>query len=341
MRTGFARCVVLMVLVALGMPGSALAQNAFYRGKTVTLIVSDAAGGGYDIMARTIAKYLGNHIPGDPRIIVQNMPGAGGIVAMNYLYTTAPKDGTMIAAVDNNTPVEPLLGTPEARYDARRFNWLGSPTVETGLVIVWHTVPVNSVDDLRKHETSMGASGANSTPSFYARLINATLGTKMKIVAGYTGQTDVYLAMERGEVDGAPSIFLNTLNTTQPNWRTDKKIKVLLQYGLEREPSLPNVPSALDVAKTPEDKMLLKAGLAEVGLGRPYLMPPGVPAPLVAEMRKAFAATFADPAFLADTRRMNLGVNAPRTGEQLAKTIDDAYRTPPDIVRRLRKLSLH
>lgn len=320
---------------------SAQPANEFYRGKTLMLIVTDAPGGGYDIMARTVARYLGNHLPGSPRIVVQNMPGAGGIVGMNYLYTTAPKDGTMIGAADNNTPVEPLLGTPEAKYDPIRFNWLGSPTVETGLVTVWHTAPVNSIEDLRKREISVGSSGANSTPSFYARLLNATLGTKMRIVVGYTGQTDVYLAMERGEVDGFPSMFLNTLNATQPAWRTEKKIKVLLQFGLEREPSLPNVPSALDLVTNPDDKLLLKAGLAEVAMGRPYLMPPDVPADRVALMRKAVFATFTDPAFLADTKRMNLGVSSPRTGEQLAKTIEEAYRTPPKIVQRLRKLSLH
>jgi tripartite-type tricarboxylate transporter receptor subunit TctC len=202
-------------------------------------------------------------------------------------------------------------------------------------------VPVNSIDDLRKREISVGSSGANSTPSFYARLLNATLGTKMRIVVGYTGQTDVYLAMERGEVDGFPSMFFNTLNATRPAWRSEKKIKVLLQFGLEREPSLPNVPSALDLVSKPDDKLLLRAGLAEVALGRPYLMPPNVPADRVAIMRKAIFATFTDSGFLAETKKMNLGVNSPRSGEQLQKTIEEAYRTPPEIVRRLRKLSLH
>ena len=176
---------------------------------------------------------------------------------MNYLYTTAPKDGSVIGAADNNTPFEPLLGTPEAKYDPRRFNWLGSPTEEVGLVMVWHTAPVNSIDDLRKREISVGSSGANSTPSFYARLLNATLGTRMRIVVGYTGQTDVYLAMERGEVDGFPSMFFNSLNATRPNWRTEKKVKLLVQFGLTREPSLPNVPSALDLVTKPDDKLLL------------------------------------------------------------------------------------
>jgi tripartite-type tricarboxylate transporter receptor subunit TctC len=153
--------------------------------------------------------------------VVTNMPGAGGIVAMNYLYRAAPKDGTYIGGVQNNLPFEPLLGTREAIYDPTKFNWLGSPSIEVGLIVVWRNVPVNTIEDLKQREISVGSSGANSTPSFYARLINETLKTKMKIVVGYPGQNEVYLAMERGEVDGFPSLFYNTLNATRPNWRTE------------------------------------------------------------------------------------------------------------------------
>jgi len=320
---------------------AAFAQNDFYRGKTVNLVVSASAGGGYDIMGRTIAKYLGKHIPGNPRVIVSNMPGAGGLTAMNYLYRNAPKDGSFIGGVQNNLPFEPLLGTKEAIYDPTKFNWLGSPSVEVGLVVVWRTAPVNSIADLKSREITVGSSGANSTPSFYARLINETLGTKMKIVVGYPGQNEVYFAMERGEVDGFPSLFYNTLNATRPNWRAEKNLKLLLQYGLEKEPALGNVPSLLDLVKNPEDRLLLQAGLAEITLGRPYLMPPNVPADRVAIMRKALEDTFKDPGFVADANRMALGVNAPRTGAQIQKMLDDAYRTPPNVVARLRKLSLH
>jgi tripartite-type tricarboxylate transporter receptor subunit TctC len=320
---------------------SALAQSDFYRGKTVNLVVSASAGGGYDIMGRTIAKYLGKHIPGNPRVIVSNMPGAGGLTAMNYLYRNAPKDGSFIGGVQNNLPFEPLLGTKEAIYDPTKFNWLGSPSVEVGLVVVWRTVPVDSMADLKSREITVGSSGANSTPSFYARLINETLGTKMKIVVGYPGQNEVYFAMERGEVDGFPSLFYNTLNATRPNWRAEKNIKLLLQYGLEKEPALANVPSLLDLVTNPEDRLLLQAGLAEITLGRPYLMPPNVPADRVAIMRKALEDAFKDPGFMADANRMALGVNLPRTGAQIQKMLDDAYRTPPNVVARLRKLSLH
>ena len=319
---------------------AASAQNDFYRGKTVTLVISSSAGGGYDVMGRTIARYLPKHIPGNPRVIVTNMPGAGGIGATNYLYRSAPKDGTFIGSVQNNLPFEPLLGTREAVYDPTKFNWLGSPSIEVGLVVVWKTAPVNTIEDLKRREITVGSSGANSTPSFYARLINETLKTKMKIVVGYPGQNEAYLAMERGEVDGFPSLFYNTLNATRPNWRTERNVKVILQYGLEKEPALPNVPSALDLVTNPEDRQLLQAGLAQVTMGRPYLMPPGVPQDRVAIMRKALEETFKDAAFLADANRLALGVD-PRTGPQIQQMLDEAYRMPPNIIARLRTLSLH
>jgi tripartite-type tricarboxylate transporter receptor subunit TctC len=333
---------LIAAIVLCVSPGFAQnAQNDFYRGKTVTLVISSSSGGGYDIMGRTLARHISKHIPGNPRVIVTNMPGAGGIVAMNYFYRAAPKDGTYIGSVQNNLPFEPLLGTKEALYDATKFNWLGSPSIEVGLVAVWKNVPVSSIEDLKTREISMGSSGANSTPSFYARLINETLKTKMKIVVGYPGQNEVYLAMERGEVDGFPSLFYNTLNATRPNWRNEKNIKLILQYGLEKEPALPDVPSALDLVTNPEDKQLLQAGLAQVTMGRPYLMPPGVPADRVAIMRKAFEDTLKDRAFLADARRLSLGVGNSRTGPQLQAMLEEAYKTPPNIVARLRTLSLH
>jgi tripartite-type tricarboxylate transporter receptor subunit TctC len=317
------------------------AQTDFYRGKTVTLVVSASAGGGYDIMARTLARYLPRHIPGNPRIVVTNMPGAGGIIATNYLYRGAPKDGTYIGSVQNNLPFEPLLGTREAIYDPTKFNWLGSPSTEVGLVVVWKTAPVNTIEDLKQREITVGSSGANSTPSFYARLLNETLKTKMKIVVGYPGQNEAYLAMERGEVDGFPSLFYNTLNATRPNWRSEDNLKLIVQYGLEKEPALPNVPSALDLVTDPEDKLLLQAGLAQVTMGRPYLMPPDVPAQRIAIMRRAFEDTVKDPAFLAEANRLALGVETPRTGAQVQRLLEDAYRVPPNIVARLRTLSLH
>jgi tripartite-type tricarboxylate transporter receptor subunit TctC len=311
----------------------------FYKGRTVTMIVTTSAGGGYDTLARAIARHIGKHIPGTPTVVVRNMPGAGGLTATNYLYSGAEQDGSVLALVQNNPPLEPLFGTKEARFDATKFNWLGTPSVETAMVLVWHAVPVNSVDDLRQRETAMGASGANSTPAFFGRLLNATLGTKMKIIPGYPGQNDAFLAMERGELDGYPSVFYSALSSTRPTWLADKKAKAIVQYGPERLKELGDVPFAPDLISNPDDKLLLQVASTPLALGRPLLMPPSVPTDRLAAMRKALADTFADPDFLAEGAKIGLGLNAPRSGEALLQEIERAYHSPPQVIARLRKLN--
>jgi tripartite-type tricarboxylate transporter receptor subunit TctC len=311
----------------------------FYRGKTVTIVVSTSSGGGYDAMARMISRHIGRHIPGNPQVVVRNMPGAGGMTAMNYIFNAAERDGTVLLACQNNTPLEPLFGTKQARYDATKLNWLGTPSFEVAMVLLWHTVPVNSVADLKAKETQVGASGSNSTPAFYARLLNATLGTRMKIIGGYPGQNDALLAMERGELDGYPSVFESALTSTRPTWIADKLAKAIVQYGPERLRTLPDVPFAPDLVSNAEDKLLLQAAFAPLALGRPLVAPPDVPTDRVAAIRKALVDTFADPEFLAEGQRMGLAVNDPRTGEQLREVIARAYQSPPQVVARLQKLN--
>ncbi|MCC6887028.1 MAG: hypothetical protein IT536_00605 [Hyphomicrobiales bacterium] len=319
----------------------AAAQPAadFYRGKTVTIVVSTSSGGGYDALARALARHLGRLIPGNPAVVVRNMPGAGGITAVNWLYNTAEKDGTIVGLVQNGTPLEPLFGTKAARYDATGFNWLGTPSYEVGMVLVWHTVPVDTVDDLRKRETSMGASGANSTPAFYTRLLNATLGTQMKLISGYPGQNDAFLAMERGELDGYPSVFYSALTSTRPNWLKERLAKPIVQYGPQRLKELTDVPFATDLLTNEDDRLLMQVAAAPLALGRPLLLPPQVPAERVAAMRKALADTFADPQFRAEAGKLGLIVNDPRTGEELQAVIARAYAAPPRVVERIRKLN--
>jgi tripartite-type tricarboxylate transporter receptor subunit TctC len=322
-----------------GSSASAQPVADFYRGKTVTIVVSTSSGGGYDALARALARHLGRLIPGNPTVVVRNMPGAGGITAVNWLYNTAEKDGTVVGLVQNGTPLEPLFGTKAARYDATKFNWLGTPSYEVSMVLVWNSVPVNTVDDLRKHETTMGASGANSTPAFYTRLLNATLGTRMKLINGYPGQNDAFLAMERGELDGYPSVFYSALTSTRPTWLQDKKAKPIVQYGPQRLKELPDVPFATDLLKNEDDKLLMQAASAPQALGRPLLLPPDVPADRVAAMRKALAETFVDPQFKADAEKIGLIVNAPQTGQQLQEVIARAYASPPRVVERIQKLT--
>jgi tripartite-type tricarboxylate transporter receptor subunit TctC len=311
----------------------------FYKGSTVTMVVSTSAGGGYDTLARAIARQIGKHISGKPAIVVRNMPGAGGIIAANYLYSAAPRDGSVIGLIQSDPPLEPLFGTKQARFDPLKFNWLGTPSVETAMVLVWHTVPVNLVDDLRRRVTEMGASGANSTPAFYARLLNATLGTEMKVIPAYPGQNDAFLAMERGELDGYPSVFYSALSSTRPTWLAEKKVKAIVQYGPEKLAALGDVPFAPDLVTDAQKKRLMEVAFTPLALGRPLLMPPDVPPDRVAAMRQALMATFADPAFLADAKKIGLQVNSPRGGDYLVQVIERAYHAPPQVVERLRKLN--
>ena len=280
----------------------------FYRGRTVTLVVSSNAAGGYDTFARAVARYIGKHIPGNPTVIVRNMPGAGGMTATNFLYNNADKDGSVIGLVQNNTPFEPLFATKDARYDPVRFYWLGSPSAETAMVLLWHAVPVNSVAELRAREVAVGVSGANSTPAFFTRLLNATLGTKMKPINGYPGQNDVLLAMERREIDGHPSAFFSSVRSTRPNWLRERIAKAIVQYGAQKLAELPDVPFAPDIVANDEDRQVMQAAFAPLALGRPFLMPPGVAAERVAALRAAFAATMADPDFSGRRRESGTGV---------------------------------
>jgi tripartite-type tricarboxylate transporter receptor subunit TctC len=311
----------------------------FYKGRAVTVVVSSSAAGGYDTLARALARHMGKHVPGNPAFIVRNMPGAGGMTATNFLYNNADKDGSVIGLVQNNTPFEPLFGTKEARYDPVKFNWLGSPSSETAMVLLWHTVPVSTLAELKAREVAVGVSGANSTPAFFTRLLNATLGTKMKPINGYPGQNDVLLAMERRELDGHPSAFFSSVRSTRPSWLREKTAKAILQYGPEKLAELADVPFAPDLVASDEDKLTMQAAFAPLALGRPFLIPPGVPPERVAALRAAFVATMADAEFLAEGERMGLGLNAPRTGTQIQEVMERAYQSPPAVIERLRQLN--
>ena len=342
---GLSRAFALVAAsVGLALFGAgARAQEAgvadFYRGKTVSLIVSTTAGSSYDLMSRAIARFIGKYIPGSPGVVVRNQPGAGGITALSSLYHVAPRDGLTLAGVQGSVPFEPMLGTKEADFDAARLNWLGSPSSETCVTTVWAGSGVQSIKDARTREITMGSSGANANPSFYARLINAVLGVKLRLVFGYPGQPDVFIAMEKGEVDGHSCVFWSALSSTRPDWLRDGKVRLLLQYGPRREPALGDTPFLADLVTNPEDRILVAAAQAPLALGRPYVMPPETPRERVAAMRKALAGVFNDAEFLAETKRLGLDVNARQTGEDMQDLIARTYATPAPILKRLRALS--
>jgi tripartite-type tricarboxylate transporter receptor subunit TctC len=333
--------VTAMAVTAMSLAAApAFAQSVadFYKGRNVSMIVGGSPGGGFDTLARAIARHIGKHIPGQPNVVARNMPGAGGLRAMEHLYNVAEKDGSVIALVGNTPAFVPLVTGKPARFDPLKMGWLGTPSTEAPLVLVWGTAPVKTVDDLRKRETTMGASGNNSPQAFFGRLINAVLHTKMKIIPGYQGQNEIFIAMERGEVEGFPSVYYSSMTSTRPTWIPERKARVILQYGPEPLADLPGVPWAPGLIKDPADQELMTVANAPNAMGRPLVMPPGVPADRLAAMRKALAMTFIDREFLAEAKKIGLIVNAPRTGEQLYDVIRKAYAAVPSTIARLRTL---
>ena len=329
-----AACLALAAPVAL-----AQTPAEFYKGRTVNMIVSSSPGGGYDTLSRAVARFLPKHIPGNPGVVVRNMPGAGGIVATNHIAKAAPRDGLTFAGVQNNTPFEPLLGTKEADYDPTKLNWLGTPSVETGTLIVWHASKIQTLEDARKIEMTAGASGHNSTPSFYARLLNELLGTKIKVIVGFPGQNEAYIAMERGEIDSYGVTFWSSLTSTKQHWIRDKKIRILLQYGLEKDPALPDVPFGPDLVTNEDDRLLFEAACAPLAAGRPFVAPPDMPADRLAALRQAMLDTYKDPEFLAEAEKLQLQVDRPTSGENLQARISRLYQMPRRVVDRLRKIA--
>ncbi len=316
----------------------AQSPEEFYHGKTVSLIVSSDVGGGYDALSRITARNMIKHVPGQPNIVVRNMPGAGGIRAPNYVYSVAEKDGTVFSLMQNTIPLEPLAGNKAATFDPLKLLWLGSPNVEMGLLMVWHTKGVRTLEQMLATELTVGVPAAASTPAYNTRLLNQVLGAKLKLIPGYPGSNASLLAMEKGEVDAYPH-FYTSMMQSRPTWMRDKQIYVVAQWGPYKEKNLPDVPFLPDVVKDPEKLALLNVASASFALGRPFMMPPGVPPERLAVMRKALFATFNDPAFADDAQKISFGDLAPQTGEQIEKIIRDVYASPPHIVEQFRVIA--
>lgn len=335
------RAAPLACAAALLLPAFAMADPVadFYKGKSVTMLISSSPGGGYDALSRIVARHIAKHIPGKPEVVPRNMPGAGGIVATKHVYSSAARDGTVMAGVQNNAPLEPLFGTKAADYDPTKLNWLGTPSRETGLLFVWHTSPFKTIEDVKTKELTAGASGVNSAPAFYARVLNELLGTKIKVIAGYPGQNEAYLAIERGELDSYGVTFWSSLTSTKQQWLKDNKIRILLQYGPEKEDALKDVPWGPDLVKDKEDKQLFEAAYGPLSLGRPFILPPELPKDRLAALQKAFMDTMSDPEFKKEAAARKMDVSNPRSGEALHAEVLRLYATPEKIVDRLRRIA--
>jgi tripartite-type tricarboxylate transporter receptor subunit TctC len=297
------------------------------------MIIGFGPGGGYDRWGRTVAQHIGKHLPGHPNVVSQNMPGAGSYVAASYIYGVAPKDGTAIAIIARDAALGPLTGAPGARFDPLKLSWLGTPTSETNICIAFHTAKVKTAQDLFKEQLIVGDTGPGTGTRTYPKVLNALLGTKFKIVGGFRASVDVFLAMERGEVEGICESYDSVVNR-RPDWVKNKTINILFQGGTEPNPELKGIPFVLDFAKTDEQKHAIRFMYAGQGIGRPFIAPPGLPPARLKMLRDAFNATMKDPEFLADAKKAKLDVE-PKTGEQLAGLIAKIYETPKSIVEKI------
>ena len=309
------------------------AADDFYKGKTIDLVIGYTPGATYDLYARLVSRHMGNHIPGNPRIVPRNLAGAGSRVAVNYLYNVAPQDGTALGTADQSLAVEQAMGDKQLTVDVNKLQWIGNPVVSNNTSVAWHTSQIRSVDDARAREVTMGATGS-STSSQYPRLMNALLGTKFKVILGYPGANDINLAMERGEVAGKGSDSWAAWKATRPDWLRDKKINILVQIGLTKNPEMGDTPLLMDLAKNDEDRQVMKLLSTSVVIGRPIFAGPGVPAERVTILRRAFDATVRDAEFIREAREGKMDLD-PVSGEELQKLVGEIVSTPKKIADRL------
>jgi tripartite-type tricarboxylate transporter receptor subunit TctC len=331
----FGRAAIAILFAVLPF-SNALAQSVaeFYRGKSIDLYINVSVGGGYDLYARLVARHIGKHIPGNPTIVPKNMEGGGGLRLSNWLYNVGAKDGTVIGAVTRAMAFEPLLGNKGAQYDGTRFNYIGSANDEVSVCVAWYTSPVKSFADAQRTQLVIGASGIADDTYQYPALLNRMFGAKFKMVLGYPGGNDINLAMERGEVQGRCSIPWSTVKATRRFWIDENKVSLLMQYSLGKHPDLPNVPLVMDLARTDEQRTILTLIFGRQVMGRPFVMPPGVPKDRVEAVRKAFMETMADREFLAEAEQAKFEVT-PVSGETIESLVRDVYRnTTPELATK-------
>jgi tripartite-type tricarboxylate transporter receptor subunit TctC len=330
-RIAFAAAVAVLV----GLPQAVPAQG-YYAGKTVQMVIGFGPGGGYDLWGRTVGRHIGRHLPGNPTVVPQNMPGAGSFVAANHIFNVAPKDGTVLGIIARDAPLGPLSKSPGVRFDATKFSWLGTPTTETNVCVAMATANVKSVHELATRELILGDTGAGTGTRTYPKVLAGLLGWKFKIVGGFPSSTDVLLAMERGEVEGICESY-DSVRNRKGDWLASGRLKVLFQGGAEPNPELKDVPFVLDFAKTAEQKQALQYLYAGQGIGRPFVAPPDLPPERLKMLRDAFDATMKDPEFLAEAKRSKLDVE-PHTGAQLEELIRRIYATPPAVIETVGNL---
>ena len=314
----------LLAIGAVPTPASAQSVEDFYKGKTINLAIGFDAGGGYDIYGRLLSRHLGQHLPGHPAIVVQNMPGAGSQRTATWLYSVAPKDGTAIATFGRQMGITPLL-TTGALFDGTKFTWLGSITNEVSTCVTWH--------DWLERPITLGGDGPGADPDVFALLYKNVFDAKIKLVSGYHGTTPILLAMERGEVDGLCGYSWSTIKSKNQQWLKEKTVNIIVQAALRKEPDLPDVPLALDLARNDEQRKIMKVVLTSQELARPFAAPPGIPEDRKAALISAFDRTMKDPEFLAEAKKMNLDVN-PLGAKTIDELLAELYATPKPVLEK-------
>ena len=332
-RARITALATLAMLSASLVPGRAQDPAAFYKGKTVEIYIGYSTGGGYDLYARVIARHIGKYIPGNPTVVAKNMEGAGSLRLANWLYNAAPKDGTAIATIGRGTGFDPLLGNRAAQFDGTKYSWIGSANNEVSICVAWNTSGITKFEDLLTKELTVGGTSSSADTDQFPKIVNGVLGTKMKVVTGYPGGNDIGLAMERGEVKGRCGWSWSSVKSTHMAWYQQKKFVILVQLALHKHPELPDVPLITDLAKTDEQRQILKLIFARQVMGRPFLAPPGVATDRVAALRKAFMDTMADKDFLAEAEKAQMEIT-PVPGDQIDQLVKEVYATPPDIAQK-------
>jgi tripartite-type tricarboxylate transporter receptor subunit TctC len=333
LETLLAAVVGALLLFGSNIASHAAETEALYKGKTVIVYIGFAPGGSYDYFGRLVARHIGKHLPGNPTVVAQSMPGAGSFTAANYLYARAPRDGTALGIVSQTVAIEEALGTSGVQYKVSQFNWIGRATSVNEVSLTFHSSSTKTIRDAIARETTMASTGAGSPSETYLKLLNAVAATRFKLVGPYPASNDAMLAMERGEVDGAFTSY-NTLKVSRQDWLRENKINILVQYG-ERSADLPDVPYAVDLAKSEADRQLMGFYVSSEQIGRAFLAPPEMPAESVAVLRNAYDETMRDPQLLAEIEQSHSEFS-PLSGDKLQRLVAATTDVPPTLVARIR-----
>jgi tripartite-type tricarboxylate transporter receptor subunit TctC len=329
--------VALSFTAMLSMACAAQAQTPeqFYKGKNIDFIIGYPPGGSNDIWGRLIARHIGKYIPGHPNVVPQNKPGAGSFLAVNTVYNVSPKDGTVIALGAPTLALDEKLGSKGVRFKTKEFGWVGRVNTLINIVFMWHTSKVKTFADAQKYESTLSGTGAGSTVSIYPTVMNNVFHTKFKLIMGYKGSAAAQLAVQRGEVEGHSTSWI-AVKVGHPEWYPEKKINILVQFALKRHPELPNVPTAVDLARNDEERKVLSAIMAAADIGTSFFTTPGVPADRLNALRRAFDQTVKDKEFLAEVKKAHLRVD-PMTGEELAKMVGEISDIEPPLLDKVRE----